>query len=160
MSNPRAKIPPEKRCKYIKKDGTRCKNPAMPGSDYCFSHSRHIKRVHLQRTKKEAFVCDKCPIKDICPYFEKGAECGVILPIKHAKLRDEDTLLKVWEDILKLAIQSYSRMLWQEELTGKPSKETEEHLLRITRAFEAFSKALELHKKKRKIKSFEDLLRT
>jgi len=159
--NPRDRIPEEKRCKAIKKDGTRCKNAVMPGSDYCYSHSAQIQRIHLQRSLKGAFSfkCNDCSIKDICPYYEKDAICGVTLPIKNARLKDEETLLSVWEKVLKLAIQNYSRMLWKEELTGKPSKEAEEHLVRITKAFDAFSRALERHKKKRKAKSFEDILK-
>ena len=160
MVNPRDRIPPEKRCEWVKEDGSRCQNPKMPGSRYCYSHSRHLRRQLLRRSFQSGFEfsCNKCKMKEVCPYYEKDAQCAVILPIKHANMKNPEKLLEVWEWILKRAVQSYSRELWRAELEGKSDKEIKRHLERITKAFDAFAKALAKFEK-RQVKSIEELWR-
>jgi len=160
MVNPRDFIPPEKRCEYIKKNGEQCKNAKMPGERYCFTHSKKMARIALKRSHLAGFkfTCDRCAMRELCPYYQPHAECSVTLPIKTKSLQKPDNLLQVWEWLLKKAIQSYSRELWRAELEGKADEKTKRHLERITKAFDAYAKALIKFGKERKVKSIEDLV--
>ena len=127
-------VPEEKKCKFIKEDGTKCRAPGMEELDYerCYFHSERQERESLRQSEKVPYMsCISCYLKEECPFFKEDSTCALI---QIGDLSDVDTRMKLTRKLLKLEIEMYARQILQEKITGKFSDLPSKRFERIMKA--------------------------
>ena len=75
--------------------------------------------VYAKLLHEENFICDTCPIKDICPLYQKGAVCAFTqIWKKIGNTRNVDWIIKKLEEVIAEEYARYMRAVYIEGMSG------------------------------------------
>lgn len=96
--------------------------------------------LYAKSLKNEAYICDTCPIKDTCPFYEKGSVCAFTTIWKDmGETRNVEWILKHMEDVISDEMARYFRAVYIEGQSGDVAN------ISITKLGDTLMKHLEIY---------------
>ena len=108
---------------------------------YLSSRYNRIKHgLYAKTLKNENIICDTCPIRDVCPFYEEGAVCAFTTIWRDiGDTRNSAWVLSKLEEIIAEEYARYMRATYIEGMSGEVANKE------ITKLGDALTKHLEIY---------------